>query len=379
MFKFCPNCGKELKGAFKFCPFCGFKFPETENVSDIRKTESNKSTEKESVHEEPLDVQKAALVLILKGRFEEADALLRKAINDDPSNLDLNIALLRSKSKNYTVYISPETSDALHCVEVVSNVTHEKSSDPEYLDFLKRRKDALERERKEKALEEKRLEKERKRQEELERRRRMREEEARLEKERREALKQKEQDELAAIYKKYHGFFNDVGVVEFGTYLTTSLKKEPIKWVVHRNVITREVMLLSFMIDARPYGSYVNNLQDYLNREFYNKAFSEMEKKIIIPKKGCYVHVPTLSEVRSGYSNNNVTTTAINSGLKKIQVAKKEGGFDWQYPFWVDDDGYDRYKTAYVGDSFYYRSDTELMDIGNSSVGVVACIYVRYL
>lgn len=192
MFKFCPNCGKELKGAFKFCPFCGFKFPETENVSvesenvsDIRKTESNKSTEKESVHEEPLDVQKAALVLILKGRFEEADALLKKAIDDDPSNLELNIALLRSKSKNYMVYISPETSDALHCVEVVSNVTHEKSSDPEYLDFLKRRKDALERERKEKALEEERLEKERKRQEELERRRRMREEEARLEKEER--------------------------------------------------------------------------------------------------------------------------------------------------------------------------------------------------
>ena len=169
MFKFCPNCGKELKGAFKFCPFCGFKFPETENVSvesenvsDIRKTERNKSIEKESVHEEPLDVQKAALVLILKGQFEEADALLKKAIDDDPSNLELNVALLRSKSKNYTVYISPEISDALQCVEVVSNVTHEKSSDPEYLDFLKRRKDALERERKEKAFGKERLEKERK-------------------------------------------------------------------------------------------------------------------------------------------------------------------------------------------------------------------------
>ena len=83
--------------------------------------------------------------------------------------------------------------------------------------------------------------------------------------------------------------------IEFGRYYQNGIEKEPIKWIIFSEKEDSCFLICEKCVDAVPfYSTGINDdaitdwekstLRTWLNEEFFNQAFNEAEKELIVEK-----------------------------------------------------------------------------------------------
>jgi len=100
-------------------------------------------------------------------------------------------------------------------------------------------------------------------------------------------------------------------IIEFGAYPFKSNNKSiPIKWMVLKRENNKALLLSAYSIDVKPYNSRAKatvtwetcTLRKWLNEDFYDKAFSEEEKKRI-----CLTDIDNSDDQANQTTNGNYT------------------------------------------------------------------------
>ena len=148
-FKFCPECGAKLNGAYKFCPECGFKFnapPAQASPADTAAGELfdlaqierglDKQLEKSAEYESKVTKIRA---FCIRGNYEEAKRLCDELLDADPADMNAYMGLIRVASENYTAYEGEELEKTIREAKQISRREDLRAFDEDYADYTARR------------------------------------------------------------------------------------------------------------------------------------------------------------------------------------------------------------------------------------------------
>ena len=135
MFKYCPNCGKDKTAHWKFCPYCGYEFEKIGLAADEAGSENT-----DDLQMELLQTEYRIRVMILREMYDEAEALCKELIQNNPKDRAGLIGLVRIASRNYKEYEGVEISDRICAAEEAFSGTTELQADSEYTGYIAARK-----------------------------------------------------------------------------------------------------------------------------------------------------------------------------------------------------------------------------------------------
>ena len=229
MIKFCPICGAKHIGG-RFCFSCGADLNQFLNAQNNEKVEENVNEtpikeeridgditsisssldsliekEESKIKEYEKNVIKARAYSI-RERYEEARDIYENFIEEDPSDMNGYMGVIRVVSKNYTEYEGKEIEEAINVAKLISREENLEIFDQDYAKYRLDREQYIINKEKERQLkiEQERLEKIRKEEEarrlkEIEEERIRKEEEERVRKEQEEKLKKEIEYYIDAI------------------------------------------------------------------------------------------------------------------------------------------------------------------------------------
>lgn len=181
--------------------------------------------------------------------------------------------------------------------------------------------------------------------------------------------------------------------IEFGTYEQdeTSSGKEKIEWIILTKEEDKALLVSKYVLDAYNYGDtstgdiYWQNssIRDWLSNSFYNEAFSNSEKSLIIDTEVTYLLDPndqydkvfllSEDEVKGYFSTDDSRKCKPTSYAVSNGVTVDENGYclwwyknpDWSKNLagWVD----------YTGEAVYRTGEF----INDSNLGVRVAIWVN--
>ncbi|MBQ4269395.1 MAG: leucine-rich repeat protein [Clostridia bacterium] len=148
MKKFCPSCGKELNGEFKFCPYCGSGTektdssrpvaPQNDNLFDFSDMEASFDGQLAAQAEYDKKLNKAR-AFVIRERYEEAREIYEKMIDDDPTDMNGYMGIVRIETKNYAVYEGVQIDKAIKVAKEISGLDDLGSFDHAYKTYEEKR------------------------------------------------------------------------------------------------------------------------------------------------------------------------------------------------------------------------------------------------
>ena len=151
----CPNCGEELEANCKFCFNCGTPVgaaqPKTatsstqpvtaqnDNLFDFSGMEAgfDSQLEKQAAYEKKLAIARSYAI---RKMFDEARAVYNGLIEEDPSDVNGYIGLIRIATKNYTEYESAEIDEAISVAKQIADTEDLGQFDKNYAEYEQKRK-----------------------------------------------------------------------------------------------------------------------------------------------------------------------------------------------------------------------------------------------
>ena len=123
--------------------------------------------------------------------------------------------------------------------------------------------------------------------------------------------------------------------IKFGSYpQTTNGEVQPIEWLVLSKEENKMLVISRYGLEARRFDSSSNNwknseIRQWLNRDFYNRAFNENEKKNIKPFDGDKVFLLSKEEAEKYFSGDDARKCKPNA------YALKNGAYTYDgYCWW---------------------------------------------
>ena len=160
------------------------------------------------------------------------------------------------------------------------------------------------------------------------------------------------------------GSANVVDIVKFGNYQQTANGNiQPIEWQVLAKEENKMLLLSKYCLDCKRFDVISNDwnsseIRHWLNNDFYNKAFSEQEKKNINPFDGDNVFLLSKEEVERYFAKNKLRK------CNATEYAKANGDYvssNNAYSYWwlrsslfLDDSLFVYYVNIYGAIRYYY-------------------------
>ena len=168
-YKFCPECGFKLNGEYKFCPECGFNLIEDQSSEYVESTGKNIDffDEQERIDGEELDlgaledalsmqiekknkdeeeyktVMDKAELYCIRGKFEQAKAIYKKILKNNPKDLLANVGVLRTLTDNLTTFYDYDAELHLEYLHKVFDKEQLIREVPEMKEFYKMRSEYI--------------------------------------------------------------------------------------------------------------------------------------------------------------------------------------------------------------------------------------------
>ncbi len=123
--------------------------------------------------------------------------------------------------------------------------------------------------------------------------------------------------------------------IKFGNYPQSAIGTfQPIEWLVLARENNQVLVISRYGLDARRFDSSSNNwknseIRQWLNSEFYNKAFNEKDKRYINPFNDDNVFLLAKEEVEIYFANNNAIRCNSNDYAKNNGAYVADNGYSW--------------------------------------------------
>ncbi|MBR6072149.1 MAG: tetratricopeptide repeat protein [Acholeplasmatales bacterium] len=204
-----------------------------------------------------LDLLKKARALCIRGQYDRALEIYNQILDEDYENEDALIGILRVHSEDFQIFDSKEINNDIHAIEKMCPDT----SNEEYLDYLSRRKKNVKTEDPKKGTDSKE--------------------------------KSKTSNKKTDITSKVKPYEREGQYIYFGRFPYTKYEDSTIVWKIIKEEKDKALILavehsMGYLDDCMRRFDIKSNRYDksfirsFLNEEFYNKAFNEEEKEIII-------------------------------------------------------------------------------------------------